>query len=178
MPVGYHSASDVLTEDLISEVFGALGTSQKVTFGPSGSTLNKSERRLPEKLVHRIRSYLDKKNILTRRIVWFDRPKSHMGDKTTAIKLCAAGWSKQVVAAVMGYDPITLTRWGIESSDLEAPPIKMDPAVAESLGRSRLAAVAPSSLEKASAVRLRQIGQCLTELLEIIAESGNGRKEK
>jgi hypothetical protein len=176
MPVGYYSASDVLTDEMISEVFAALGSSQKVTFGPSGTLLNKSEKLLPEKLVHKVRNYLDKKNILTRRIIWFDRPKSRMGDRSTAEVLVGRGWPRAIVSIVMGYDPVTLTRWGIETSDKETPPVILSEEVAEALGKSRLAAVNPGLLEKTSPNRMRLIGQCLTELLELIEKADNERK--
>jgi len=180
MPIGYYSASEVLTDELVAEVLNALGTSQKVTFGASGSALNKSEKRLPEKLVHRVRSYLDKKGLLTRRIVWFDRQKSRIGDKAVALKLVSRGYPRQLVAVVMGYDPITLNRWGIEPSETPPPAISMDAEMAEAVGKSRLAAVAPDLLAKSSPAKLKLVGQCMTELLALISESNASpsRKEK
>jgi hypothetical protein len=180
MPIGYYSASEVLTDEMVADVLNALGTSQKITFGASGSTLNKSEKRLPEKLVHRVRSYLDKRGLLTRRIVWFDRQKSHIGDKAVAVKLVSRGYPRQLVAMVMGYDPITLNRWGIDPTEQPAPAISMDPAMAESIGKSRLAAVAPDMLPKASTAKLQLIGQCMTELLALVSEPNapSSRKEK
>jgi hypothetical protein len=179
MPIGYYSASEVLTDEMVADVLAALGTSQKITFGASGTALNKSEKRLPEKLVHRIRTYLDKRNIITRRIVWFDRQKSHIGDKQAAAKLVAEGYPRQLVALVMGYDPVTLNRWGIEATEEEAPAITMNPEMAEAIGKSRLAAVAPDLLQKAKPEKLQLIGQCMTRLLALVSETnGSSRKEK
>lgn len=177
MPVGYFSASEVLSDELSSEALASLGSSQKVTFGASGSSLNKSEKRLPEKLVHKIRAFLDKKNLLARRIVWFDRPKSHLGDKSDAIALVRRGWPRSVVSVAMGYDPITLTRWGIPASESEPPEITMDAAVAEALGKARLSVVNPILVDRATPKKLQMIGQCLTELeLAVDIKAKNERK--
>lgn len=165
MPIGYHLASEVLPEKVCKEILHRLGRSRKVTFAASGKKLNMSEQLLPEPLVHKVRAYLDKKGIDTRRIIFFDRQRSHFGGFEAAQELLEAGYPITIVAIAMGYNPITLNRWGLTSiKDRLAPEVRIDHDTAVSLGKARVASIAPKKLKSFTDDKFALLGQCLVEL--------------
>lgn len=165
MPVGYYLASEVLPLKVAREILARLGKSRKVTFAASGTKLNRSELLLPEALVHKVRSYLDKKGLTTRRIIFFDRLNSHVGDADVARKLLERGYPLVTVAAAMGYSTVTLHRWGLSAAkDVPVPEVRIDRDTAVSLGKARVSTTAPAQVPKYTEDKFALLGQCLVEL--------------
>lgn len=110
---GYWHASEVLPEDLVAAVLEKVSGSTKITFALSHKTYNKSEMELPGRLVDKCRAALDKRGILTRRIILFGQHRKHLGGKEEAVALLELGYPARVVADALKYHPVTFRRWGV-----------------------------------------------------------------
>lgn len=120
---GYYHAVEVLPYELIEEVMEILKLSTKVTFAPSHRPYNRSEMLLPAKLVDKCREALDKKDVLTRRIILFGSSRDHDGGKAHGYVLADLGYAAQVIADTLNYHLITLKRWGLREY-IDAKPRK------------------------------------------------------
>lgn len=189
MPVGYYTATDILPEKVCAEVCNQLGHARKVTFGASGTPLNKTEKLLAEPLVHKIRAHLDKKGIHTRRIFWFGRRQSKYGDMPVAKELLEMGYPIMTVALAMGFSYVTLYRWGLDASVKGniTPEIYIDYDTAVAIGKARFAQVGKPSYGRSvsggpgsdivgerKAASLALLGQCVVAL-EAIRERENAK---
>ena len=162
---GYYHAIEVLPFELVDNVIDILKISTKVTFAPSHRPLNRSEMLLPPKLVDKCREELDKKDIVTRRVVLFGTTRDHEGTKAHAYVLADIGHTLKVIADALNYHPVTLKRWGmnqyIAAKRLASP--KVDPSPeALNLGFARCQELRPG--EEGSASHYQMVGTALLAL--------------
>ncbi len=145
----YWLALKVLPADLVARANEILKVSTKVTFAPSHRPYNRSENLLPEDLVDKCRTALDKKGLEQGRIVLFGSNREYHGKKPHAEVLVELGFTRRVAADALGYNYITLKRWGVpEASGKRKPPAPLSEQKAVNAGFAQCQKVRPGSDNK------------------------------
>lgn len=142
----YWLALRVLPADLVARANEILKVSTKVTFAPSHRPFNRSEQLLPEDLANKCRAALDKRGIDEGRIVLFGSNREYRGKKPHAEALVEMGFHRKVAADALGYNPVTLKRWGVgEANDRRTPPLLANETKAVNVGFAQCQKVRPGS---------------------------------